>query len=215
MTRMASAATSDEPPVRSRPRRGAKAEVLIQAAHRLVVEHGEHFTTQDLIREADVGLQTLYRNFGGKDQLLVAVMADLIEAQCELLRQRAAVLDDPVDRLRTYVEDVLGLLSANPEGRVTAQFLSSQRWRLHQSFPEDVAAAMRPFAALIQRELELGNASGSLASPSPADDAVLISRLVMASFHHHLFAVEEDEAQEAAGRVWRFCLAAVGGRPPG
>jgi AcrR family transcriptional regulator len=189
--------------------RSGKADVLLAAGHRLVLAHGENFTTQDLIREADVGLQTLYRNFGGKDQLLVAVMADLIRAQCSDLERRASTMSAPVERLRFYVQETLRLLRDFPEARVSAGFLASQRWRLYQLLPAQVTDAMRPFAKLIERELEQANLDGTLRSASPEDDAALISRLVMATFHHQLYSGEEtgDEAE----RVWRFCLAAVGG----
>ena len=32
--------------------------------------------------------------------------------------------------------------------------MTSQHWRLHQLYPEELAAATKPFADLVQRELE-------------------------------------------------------------
>jgi TetR/AcrR family transcriptional regulator len=43
---------------------------IIDAARRLIIAQGSSFTTQDLIKEAGVALQTFYRHFAGKDQLL-------------------------------------------------------------------------------------------------------------------------------------------------
>jgi AcrR family transcriptional regulator len=174
-----------------------------------VLERGENFTTHDLVKEADVALQTFYRHFGGKDQLLLAVVADLISAHCESLEAQAAALDDPVERLHFYVTTTLEGVVGNPEGRAGARFMTSQHWRLHQLFPDELAAANKPFADLLQGELEKATAAGSLASADPERDAWIINKLVMTVFHHYAFA-EDDPAVESVGDdIWRFCLGAV------
>lgn len=204
---------ADEPvdagPLATRRRRpNAKADLLVAAAHRLVLAHGENFTTQDLIREADVGLQTLYRNFGGKDRLLVAVMADLIEAQCTLLAERASRHSDPVERLRTIVTETITLLAEHPEGVVAARFLASQRWRLHQTMPAEVEAAVQPYTDLLEREIAHAQQLGTVVGSSARADATLIARLVMATFHQRLY--EERSDTGTADDVWRFCRRALG-----
>src|SRR5262249_5386537 len=92
----------------------ANTEALLAAAHRLVAERGENFTTQDLIKEADVALQTFYRHFGGKDQILLAVVADLVAAHCEALAARGEPIDDPVERLHLYITETLASMVADP-----------------------------------------------------------------------------------------------------
>jgi AcrR family transcriptional regulator len=192
--------------------RGAAAntDALLAAARRLALERGENFTTQDLIKEADVALQTLYRHFGSKDQVLIAVLGDLITGHCNALADKAAELDGPVERLRYYVMETLTLLADDP-GSTAARFMTSQHWRLHQLFPEELAAATKPFADLVQQELEDGLASGALTPRSPERDAWMINRLVMSVFHHYAFATDVDGAGTIAEDTWQFCLAAVGG----
>ena len=187
----------------------ANSEALLAAAHRLVMERGENFTTQDLIKEADVALQTFYRHFGGKDQILIAVLADLIKGHCEALTAKAASFDDPVERLRYFVTDTIDLVVSNPGS--TAQFMTSQHWRLHQLLPEELAAATKPFADLVQRELEEARATGRLTPRSPERDAWIVNRLVMSVFHHYSFAADAEDASTIAEDVWLFCFAAVGG----
>lgn len=187
----------------------ANAEALRAAAHRLILERGERFTTQELIKEADVALQTFYRHYGGKDQLLLAVIADMIVAHCESLEAKAADLDDPVERLHLYVTETLApMVQARESG--AGRFMTSQHWRLHQLDPQGLAAANRPFADLVQRELEAAQAAGLLSPRDPARDAWIINKLVMATFHHYAFADDAD-ADRVAEDVWRFCLAAVSG----
>lgn len=190
----------------------ANAQALLAAAHRLVLERGENFTTQELIKEADVALQTFYRHFGGKDQLLIAVVGDLITGHCESLAARAATLDDPVERLHFHVTETLAVL-AGDRGAPGARFMTAQHWRLHQAYPEELAEATRPFAALVQGELEAARDAGLLTPNDPERDAWIINKLVMAVFHHYAFAGDDVAAATVADDVWQFCLGAVGGRP--
>ena len=71
---------------RTRARQIEQAQAIVAAARRLIAERGERFTTQELVKEAGVALQTFYRLFGGKDQLLLAVFEDLIAESCAELR---------------------------------------------------------------------------------------------------------------------------------
>jgi TetR/AcrR family transcriptional regulator len=187
----------------------ANTEALLAAAHRLVLERGENFTTQDLIKEADVALQTFYRHFGGKDQILLAVLGDLISGHCANLAAEGAAIDDPVDRLHFYIGGTLSTLGA--PGASGARFMTSQHWRLHQEFPVELAAATKPFADLVQTVLESGRDAGRLAPRDPERDAWLINKLVMSVFHHYAFVDDDPTAATVADDVWQFCLAAVGG----
>jgi AcrR family transcriptional regulator len=201
---------SSEVPGRRELRRRANTEALIAAAHRLVDKQGENFTTQDLIKEADVALQTFYRCFKGKDELFLAVVTDLITAHCESLAKRAAPLDGPVERLRFYVTDTLTAMVGSA-GAAGPRFITAQHYRLQQEHPSELAAANQPFALLVQRELEAARDDGLLAPADPERDAWIITRLVMSVFHYYTYAEDRAEAGGVANDVWRFCLGAVGG----
>ena len=71
---------ADRSPVvhRSRARSIEQAKSMVDAARRLIAQKGERFTTQELVKEAGVALQTFYRHFEGKDQLLLAVLEESI-----------------------------------------------------------------------------------------------------------------------------------------
>jgi AcrR family transcriptional regulator len=191
---------------RSGTRGPANAEALLAAAHRLVLTRGENFTTQDLIKEADVALQTFYRHFGGKDRLLIAVIADLVRGHCAGLAEKAATLDDPVERLRLYITDTLSALVTNRSG--VGRFMTSQHWRLHALMPDELAEADRPFADLVAEVLAEGRDAGVLAPRSPDRDAWIINQLVMAVFHHFAYA-DDAMAETVVEDVWQFCWAAV------
>lgn len=207
-----SSPTAKRPRRRNGTRGPANAEALLSAAERLIRERGEDFTTQDLIREAGVALQTFYRHFGSKDQLLVAVVGRMIAGHCERLEVATAGVDDPVERLHRYVVDTLAPLVGDP-GASGARFMTSQHWRLHQRYPDELAEATKPFTDLVQRELEAAGEAGLLTSHHPERDAWMINKLVVAVFHHYAYVDDDLEAATVTEEVWQFCLAAVGGVP--
>jgi TetR/AcrR family transcriptional regulator len=202
--------TADRSPSvqRSRDRSVKQAKVLVDAGRRLVLEKGHNFTINELVKEAGVALQTFYRYFAGKDELMLAVLEDLIADACELYRAHVAGIEDPVERLHDYITSVFALLD-NPVMMSGARFVASEHWRLSQSFPGEVAQATRPFADMLETEITAGTEAGELRSADPERDAWLIAQMVLSVFHQRSYQTIDDP--RLAADVWRFCLAALGG----
>ena len=183
------------------------------AARRLIDQKGEAFTTQELIKEAGVALQTFYRQFEGKDQLLLAVITEAIAEGCATFAEQARRLHDPVAQLELFVKQSVGAFAV-PAASFGPGFIAAEHLRLHQLFPDEIAAATQPFVDLVRPLLEQGTAEGLLASADPDTDAWLITHLVMTVFHHYAFLPDDPRATTIADDVWRFCLTAVGGSAP-
>jgi TetR/AcrR family transcriptional regulator len=195
---------------RSRAKQIEQAKVIVDAARRLIAERGDRFTTQELVKEAGVALQTFYRLFVGKDQLLLAVFEDLIAESCAQYEEAARQLPDPVARLHFYVTATLRTLG-DAEAGIAPRFVTAEHWRLHQLFPEEMSRATQPFTDLVVTQLELADAAGTLVSADPQRDAWFVSKLVMAVFHHYAFADLPDDVAAIRDDLWSFCLRALGG----
>jgi AcrR family transcriptional regulator len=203
---------ADRSPVvqRSRARQIEQAKVIVDAARRLIVERGGRFTTQELVKEAGVALQTFYRLFAGKDQLLLAVFEDLIAESCMHYEEAARELPDPVARLQFYVTEALRSVGDGSLD-IAPRFVTAEHWRLYQLFPEEMSRATQPFADLVATQLELAVVDGTLAPADPQRTAWFVTKLVMAVFHHYAFADLPDDSTAIRDELWEFCLAAVGG----
>jgi TetR/AcrR family transcriptional regulator len=206
---------ADRSPIvqRSRSRSIQQAKAIVDAARRLIVSKGSAFTTQELVKEAGVALQTFYRHFAGKDQLLLAVIEDIVTESCIGYEQEARALADPVARLRFYVTVVLHGVLEDDDGHDAAgpRFITTEHWRLQRLYPEELARANRPFTDLVLREIRAAADAGLLAPANPEYDAWLVTQLAMAVFHHYAFAPRDESGPQIAERLWSFCFAALRG----
>ncbi|HXY91331.1 MAG TPA: helix-turn-helix domain-containing protein [Acidimicrobiia bacterium] len=204
---------ADRSPVvqRSRARQIEQAEAIIEAARRLIAERGARFTTQELVKEAGVALQTFYRLFAGKDQLLLAVFEDMIAENCAAFEEAARELPDPVARLRFYVTEALHSLGRDTAPAIGPQFVTAEHWRLYQLFPAEMSLATQPFTDIVARELTTAAVEGWLTSADPQRDAWFVTNLVMAVFHHYAFADPLPDTQAIGDELWSFCCRALGG----
>ena len=198
---------------RSRRRGVQQATAIVDAARRLIAAQGFAFTTQELVKEAGVALQTFYRCFGGKDQLLLAVIEDIISESCTAYEKQARDLTDPAARLRFYLTRVASALEVDGDDAAGPRFITAEHWRLQRLYPEELAEATRPFTNLILREIRAATDEGLLQPGDPEYDAWLTTQLVMGVYHHYAFAATGESAEEIGERLWSFCLRALGGIP--
>lgn len=198
---------------RSRTRSLKHTRVIIDAARRLIDEKGTRFTTQDLVKEAHVALQTFYRHFAGKDQLLVAVIGDYIAEASARYEEEARSLEGPVARLRFYVTATVRGLEVGPATMGGPRFITAEHWRLHQLFPDEMSEASRPFNDLVLGEIKTAAAAGLLAPADPERAAWHVTQLTMAVYHHYAFARTDETVEEISDHLWQFCLGALGVPP--
>ncbi len=184
---------------------------MVDAARRLIEQKGERFTTQELVKEAGVALQTFYRHFEGKDQLLLAVLEDTIAEGAAQFDEAARHLANPLDRLQSYVTAVLQAVHGG--AGVNARLITAEHWRLHQLFPQEMAYVTKPVTDLLLRDIREAEAQGLVRPADPERAAWLMTKLLMATYHHYAFATDDEGAETIAGDVWAFCLAALGGTP--
>jgi TetR/AcrR family transcriptional regulator len=193
---------------RSRTRIANQVRSMLEAAMRLIQEKGDGFTTQELVKEAGVALQTFYRYFPSKDELLLAVIADAMSGACARWAEAARELPDPVARLRFYVTAVIEVLDSEGGGGETARFVVSTHWRLHRIFPEELAEAEQPLVDLLLGEINAGVKAGLLAPADPQWAAWFIAELLRSVYHYYAYATRQADVKE---QLWQFCLSALGG----
>ena len=196
---------------RSRIRSLTTVERIVSFARALVIERaGEPFTTQELVERSGCSLQTIYRYFPSKDQLLLAVFEEAVALGTELIGASAAGRHDPVDRFRAIV--AASIPCDAPEGfEMDATVLVSVHTRLSLLFPMEVEDAQRPYVELIRACLQsMVDAQRMAPRQSIDEDAQLITYLVRATYQALITSRASEDRAVVAEHVATFCLSALG-----
>lgn len=159
---------------------------LLEVAGDLFAERGLDLTIAEVASAAGVGAGTVYRHFGSKDELAVAVALARLE---ELVRALRAVTDlDPTTRLRRQLalltERLLrdhGLLDAVGERLVVSAELAPLRSALREAVRPSLEAAQ--VAGGVRDDITVADVvtlAGSLARPGRASEAHVARHLAIA-----------------------------------
>jgi AcrR family transcriptional regulator len=193
---------------RSKDRGVEQATSIVAAARRLIETKGASFTTNELIKEAGIALQTFYRYFPGKDSLMLAVIENIIDENCAVFREEARKLPGPMERLHFYIDATVRALDAPGRG---PSFMTSEHFRLQTLYPAEVSRATQHYTDLLVEEIRDATAAGRVHPRDPEYSAWLITQLTMAVFHHYDCAGLDEPTDQIAERLWEFCLGALHG----
>ena len=154
--------------------------------------------------------ETFYNHFAGKDQLLLAVLEDIVAEAAAAFPGAGTRVTGPIARLHFYITVPLSMLRTE-DGNLGARSRTAEHWRLYQIFPDEVAQADQPFADLLDASSAKRPTPGCPHSADPARDALFAMHLVVSVYHHYAFATAHESLEDIAERLWMFCLAAFSG----
>jgi TetR/AcrR family transcriptional regulator len=184
------------------------AESLIEAGQSLVLEGDGQFTVKQLADRAGVALQTFYRHFGSKDELVLAVLEENVAQGVRDMEAIAAVEPDPVDQLRELIQLPIRM-STEPEGSRRLRFHARERQRLSERYPSDVEAVFAPYRELVERHIRAVDRAGAHVAADAEHDADVVMRLVAVYAHVIGTGAVQWSVEECASVLWEFCRAAL------
>jgi AcrR family transcriptional regulator len=191
----------------ARARSASRAHRLVAAARELAAERGSSdFTVAEVAARAEVALRTFYRQFAGRDELLLALFEEEARQGAELLRESVeAEGTTPLEHLRGYVVGLCRLLDV---GSGYASMLLREHLRLGESHPEELRVALAPIVDVLDEQLQAAAAAGDL-RPVDRHDAVVVFTAVLAHAHATLLFTQDEAPEVNAERLWDFCHAAL------
>jgi TetR/AcrR family transcriptional regulator len=184
------------------------AEKLIRAGQALVLEGEGQFTVKQLADRAGVALQTFYRHFGSKDELLLAVLEENVEEGVDQMVAIAAREPDPVEQLRVVIQLPIRM-STEADAYRRLRFHARERLRLSELNPAEAELAFAPYRRLVEEHIRQIDRTGVLVAADPAHDADVVMRLVVAYAHAIGIGTLPWSAEECANHLWEFCRAAL------
>ncbi|MBI5502594.1 MAG: TetR/AcrR family transcriptional regulator [Deltaproteobacteria bacterium] len=91
--------------------RARKRERILKAAIRVFARHGFFVSrVSQIAGAAGVADGTIYLYFHNKDDILISIFEDRIDALCAVIRKAVSELDDPAEKLRRVIELQLGIV---------------------------------------------------------------------------------------------------------
>jgi AcrR family transcriptional regulator len=193
----------------ARARSVERMERFVQAARSLADETGSAaFTVPQLAARAGLSLKSFYRCFRGKDELLLALLEDDSQIGAGLLRAAVERHDEPIARLRAYVDAIFGMV-ALPGAVGYAGVLVREHRRLSEDFPEELRGALAPMVALLASEMTRAADAGLARRGDAARDAQTIFGLLLSAIHD--VTMGRGDPLELASYVWEFCWAGLRG----
>lgn len=145
---MAINATAENPNARPGARGPRKRQAVIEAARRVFTEKGYNASMEEVAFEAEVSKQTIYNQFGSKEQLFHAMIEDRVSEMISPIAEAAPDADprDVLTRIgRLYHEKIIGpenikmiraLLAAPNAAPVLRDIYSSGPGRFTRAFAD-------------------------------------------------------------------------------
>jgi AcrR family transcriptional regulator len=187
----------------TRARSVQRAQQLVAAARDLADEHhSAAFTVHDVAARAGSSLKGFYRCFAGKDDLLVALLAEDSRIGAEILGAWVQEQPTHVGRLRTCVTGLFALC-ALPGAEGYTRVLVSEHRRLSQERADELRAALAPVVDVITGVIADAARAGAAESAAPARDAATIFSLILDGIHAVSFGRAEPADQ--SDYLWQFC----------
>lgn len=169
-------------------------------------------TVRQVAERAGVALQTFYRYFGTKDELLLALFEETIA------RGMAGFFGDtvaatPVERLRHLVVAPF-LTPLDDATRRGMRWRARERERLREVFPEAVEAALEPYRAAVLDAIVAACSAGEATCDDPATVATILTNAVERVLLGFALDGGSPAAREAMGEaVWQLCWNGLAPRP--
>jgi AcrR family transcriptional regulator len=190
----------------------ARSDRFLKFALDLLSEGGsDNLSVRKVVERSGMSLRSFYQSFGGRDDLFLAIYEEATLGGLE--RQLVAVADvgdDPLDRLRAFLEaEWIVLDQASP---MLQRSLVVYHQRLCETRPNELAALLAPQHEALTELLALCRASGMHAPAlDDATTASILIHLTMATLQARVLGFHVGGSAAAADRVWAFLQSAFTG----
>ena len=194
----------------ARTRAEQRVQRLMDAAFGLIDEKGTtEFTIQEVVDRSKQSLRGFYQYFDGKDELLFALLEEIIRESIEDLHKAVESESRPLERLRAFTiclhEWCEPLGKGRKRGAHNRVPISEFSLQLAVKNPERLAAVMAPISRMLVELLDAAVAADAVKSSDTRRSALLIQQTVMYSWLMNRL-VQNPRTRVSAEDAWEFCF---------
>jgi TetR/AcrR family transcriptional regulator len=183
---------------------------ILDAAWGLVEAGDGDFTVKQVAQQANVALQTFYRHFGSKDELLLAMFEESISAGTQVFIAESAE-HPPVERLARLVTAPL-LLPYDENAQRINRWRTRERQRLLEVFPDAVEAVFEPYRAALVDAIVAVCASGDAVCEDPELAGTVVMHLVQTMVQSVHGGGLHTPPEAVAEQIWELCWSGLAAR---
>jgi AcrR family transcriptional regulator len=199
----------------ARTRAEQRVQRLMDAAFGLIDEKGTtEFTIQEVVDRSKQSLRGFYQYFDGKDELLFALLEEIIRESLEDLHKAVESESKPLERLRAFTiclhEWCEPLGKGRKRGAHNRVPISEFSLQLAVKNPERLAAVMAPISRMLIELLDAAVAANAVKASDTRRSALLIQQTVMYSWLMNRL-VQNPRTRVSAEDAWEFCFHGLGG----
>jgi len=199
----------------ARSRAEQRVQGLLDAAFALIDEKGTtEFTIQEVVDRSKQSLRGFYQYFGGKDELIFALLEETVRESLEDLRDAVASESEPLERLRAFTirlhEWCEPLGTRRKRGAHNRAPISEFSMQLAVKDPDRLAVVMTPISRMLVELLDAAVAGGAVQVPDTRRTALLIQQTVMYGWLMNRLA-GKTRVHVTSEDAWEFCLHGLGG----
>jgi AcrR family transcriptional regulator len=152
---------------------------LVNASFRLIRDTGNlEPRVSEIVAEAGLSNQALYKHFRSKNELLLAVLDEGSHRLKEYLEHRMEKAESAELKIRSWIEGMLAQVVNEEAAHATRPFALS-RARLSELFPEEVMNSEKQLTALLREVIQEAIQSGDLPNADADRDSEIIHNMVL------------------------------------
>ncbi len=188
-----------------------RSTAFIQAAIELLQQKGEGFTLQEVSDQAGYSLRLFYQHFGGKHDLLLAVLEEELRTGITRARAELAQEPDPIRRLVILLERFLADAAESSAHNLT---LLKYEMQLVATHPQEVSLLHTPETRVAEQIVADGLEAGVLHVASSEVGAYFLIGLKRLYNQSRLLGMEFGATLPEPREFVRFCIEGLGGTLP-
>ena len=190
-----------------------RSDRFVKAGLDLIKSTGDTgFTVQEVVDRSGMSIRTFYMFFASKDDLLLAIHETILSSEVTpRLRRRIESVDDPVAKIKTFIEALFAISSGDEPAR---RGLVLQQHRLAEARPDDLDHAMEPQVQLFIELLEKAAKSGRLRADLDIGTTARILHQMILSVTHSRVLGSKQFGELTPDDLWDICSHAIGAASP-
>jgi AcrR family transcriptional regulator len=182
---------------------------------------GKDFTVQEVVERSGQSLHSFYQYFGGKHELLLALLEELVSSTTERLRGQIAPEGDALERLHRFVVEYYRLCRPTEEGGADeirkVQVMGEFAQQLLTQHPKEAARVFSPLVSLFEEVLQDAEAAGSVRSGLRSGPIVgiVLEVIMFNAFSSTIGGLSlRTDGGDSADDLWNLILNGIGTSPP-